>query len=189
MQELVRAIDRDGDGHISFAEFTAYFRLPPDAEAGQAMPAWQQRLKAQMLRTFFTKKPVMRALFSLFDVSGSGFISVQHFEHALRVLIETDDGTLAISQVLTNTHCPRPHASLSCWGTHRLSRASGRSPFGAQGQIEALAQTLSDGEGRVAHDSFVKVCTNASLERTRASCNANGPLRVSNRTSMRRACG
>ena len=177
MQELVRAIDRDGDGHISFAEFTAYFRLPPDAEAGQAMPAWQQRLKGQMLRTFFTKKPVMRALFSLFDVSGSGFISVQHFEHALRVLIETDDGTLAISQVLTNTHCPQPHASLSCWGTHRLSRASGRSPFGAQGQIEALAQTLSDGEGRVTHS------------RTRASCYANGLLPVSNHTSMRHACG
>jgi Ca2+-binding EF-hand superfamily protein len=88
-KKLVKIMDEDGDGQISYKEFITYFKRDIDASnvlkpmTGLSLSEAKQMIKENIENKLPTGPAPLRRCWKYFDTDGSGGIDFQEFKHTL----------------------------------------------------------------------------------------------------------
>eukprot|EP00945_MAST-04E_sp_MAST-4E-sp1_P008386 g8386.t1 len=90
IEEIIRALDLDGDGFIEFNEFVARFSVPQSSE-NVVTKDWEDRIKNQLLRMLYDHKSVLIHCFQTYDEDRTGLVNVDNFVKALVTLFQVEN--------------------------------------------------------------------------------------------------
>ena len=105
VDQIIRAIDKDGDGFVQFNEFSSAFAggvgskistIVDNVSSSELIPVeevashWESRLKKQLLRMFYRQKSCLVHAFRALDESDSGLLSIKDFCRAIKALLDVE---------------------------------------------------------------------------------------------------
>lgn len=95
MRKVALHVDLDKDGYINISEFASSFYItsPSAIQSG----SWEDRVKDQLLRTFYQHKAALLHVFHSYDQTSSGLLSEEQFTAGIQALLSVEHETIQMS--------------------------------------------------------------------------------------------
>jgi len=106
LDDLIKFIDYDGDGNVTFMEFVAAFglalcpRLDDDNDAEDITSHLADEMMQQICSALYDRTHALQKAFIYLDEKGEGWLPLDDFENALLLVLSTDDQEKQANQVM-----------------------------------------------------------------------------------------